>query len=187
MTKRTMILIAMTRIIVFFAFIFGFVHGFSVSPKTTCSKVLPSSLFIQKVDTTEDLNAIQHDRLTQNLFLRKDLIKAEKAVSAGESGENKETSSEDDVLDQFINLVEQTPQGMLSDDEIILLRSTMQELDRTNSEENKEEIALKLETLMNRFLDELVQSTQSGNESRIELINLSAEDFLIVSVFQRSC
>jgi len=168
----------MTSIILSFALIIVFVHGFSVTPTITCSKVVPSSLFIQKVDATEDLKAIKHERTTQNPFLRKDLIKAEKKVSAGENGENEETSS-DDMLDQFIHLVEQTPQGMLSDDEIILLRSTMQELDRTNSEDNKEEIALKLETLMNRLLDELVQSAQSGNESRMELINPSAEDFLI--------
>lgn len=166
----------MIRTAVSFQLIFAFVQGFTVSSNNRCYIRPPSFLFNQKVDDASDLTVAE--QLTQDTWFEEDLIPGGQAGTRMLDTESDEVSGEDDLLDQFIDLVQHAPQGKLNNDEIVLLRSTMQKV-AISKKRDSEEIAEQLDKLLNRLLDEFVQAAQSGDESRMELLDPSAEDFLI--------
>mmetsp|Transcript_25140 Transcript_25140/g.37994 ORF Transcript_25140/g.37994 Transcript_25140/m.37994 type:complete len:770 (+) Transcript_25140:70-2379(+) len=165
----------MARTTACFGLMFALVHGFTVPSNNRCFVFPPSSLFIQKVDEASDLVAGQ---LNQDTLLREELILEGKDDTQMLDTKTNENTGEHDLIDQFIDLVENIDQGKLSNDEIMLLRSTMQDL-AVGKQEDPEENAKKLDILLNRLLDEFVQAAQSGNESRIKLLDPSAEEFLL--------
>lgn len=156
-------------------------HGFATLPSR---RVVPSVLSsaIEDADTAVAAAGVddQLDALLQEEGGDLEALLQEDGLF-GEEVPEETTSDDTDVIGQFLAMMDDTPPGKLDEEELSLLRGTMQELMATP------EKAEDVQKTLFRMLDEYEHAARTRDRERMEIVTPTPQDFELVRNSTTDC